>query len=75
MNIYNNGDSDQSRFSFDSFMFLGFEEHEQTLTCSMKICDTEGEACTPSCGARKRYDLFCIERYFDYSIKAIVKFR
>merc|ERR1719383_719328 len=54
INVIENGSSNQARFSFASFEFVGDNSGQLYAHCDVRICDPNNETCEPTCGSRRR---------------------
>ena len=55
INIFENGESHQARFSFASFYFVGHPDGSPMYShCQVQICDSTKTTCKPDCESRKR---------------------
>ena len=54
LEIWSNGDSQNGRFSIESFAFTSDTEGAVYFHCNVRVCDSSLETCTPTCGQRKR---------------------
>nr|ADQ08552.1 larval glycoprotein [Galaxias sp. D (Allibone et al., 1996)] len=52
--IQKNGNSTESSFSFKMFKFTGLPQKLVFVHCKVNLCVTANQACTPSCGSRRR---------------------
>nr|ADQ08559.1 larval glycoprotein [Galaxias argenteus] len=52
--IQKNGNSTESSFSFKMFEFTGSAQQLVFMHCQVNLCVTAHQACTPSCGSKRR---------------------